>query len=112
MAKSLQVCPGAQVGKDLEEAYWRPGNGAAFLDLVQGLTGQPLSADAWVSRLQQSVSSIVQQEEHEYQQAVKQGPKLITGQPGALTLFCLTFLVIFGIVFVVNCKVFDVHINC
>jgi len=39
------------VGKDLEEIYWRPGNGAAFLELVQQLTAEPLSADAWVSRL-------------------------------------------------------------
>ena len=68
-----------QVGKDLEEAYWRPGNGAAFLDLVQGLTGEPLSADGWVSKLQESVSSVVQQEEQEYKESVQKGPKVKPG---------------------------------
>ena len=28
-----------QVGKDLTEVYWQPGNGEAFLDLVKKLTG-------------------------------------------------------------------------
>lgn len=31
--------------------YWKPGNSAAFLDLVEKLTGAPLSADAWVANL-------------------------------------------------------------
>ena len=64
----------------MEEAYWRPGNGAAFLDLVHSLTGEPLSADAWVRRLQQSVGSVLQQEEHDYQEAVQEGPKIKPGQ--------------------------------
>lgn len=68
-----------QVGQDLEEVYWRPGNGAAFLDLVQQLTGEALTADAWVSKLKESVSSVVQQEEQEYQKAVQKGPKIKPG---------------------------------
>lgn len=68
------------MGKDLEETYWRPGNGAAFLELVQQLTAEPLSADAWVSRLNQSVVSVVQQEEQDYLQAVQTGPKIKPGQ--------------------------------
>ena len=68
-----------QVGQDLEEVYWRPGNGAAFLDLVQQLTGQPLTADAWVSKLRESVADVVQQEEKEYEQAVQEGPKIKPG---------------------------------
>ncbi len=69
-----------QVGKDLEEIYWRPGNGAAFLELVQQLTAEPLSADAWVSSLKQSVDSVVQQEEQDYLQAIQTGPKIKPGQ--------------------------------
>ena len=69
-----------QVGADLEEAYWRPGNGAAFLDLVEQLTGQPLTADAWVGKLKESVASVVQQEEKDYQEAVQQGPKIKPGK--------------------------------
>lgn len=68
-----------QVGQDLEEAYWRPGNGAAFLDLVQQMTGQPLTADAWVSKLKENVADVVQQEEKEYKEAVQKGPKIKPG---------------------------------
>jgi hypothetical protein len=30
----------------------QPGNGASFLSLVEKLTGQPLTANAWVKELQ------------------------------------------------------------
>ena len=43
------------VGRDLTEMYWRPGNGASFLDLVEGLTGSPLTGDAWVSGASRSL---------------------------------------------------------
>lgn len=81
LSKMLQcdVDMGVQVGQDLEEIYWRPGNGTAFLDLVQQLTGEALTADAWVSKLKESVSSVVQQEEQEYKEAVQQGPKIKPG---------------------------------
>lgn len=69
-----------QVGKDVEEVYWRPGNGAAFLDLVQQLTGEVLTADAWVSKLKESVTSVVRQEEKDYQEAVQQGPQVKPGE--------------------------------
>merc|ERR550514_439996 len=32
-----------KVGPTLTQAYWQPGNSASFLDLVQGLTGKPLT---------------------------------------------------------------------
>lgn len=41
-----------KVGEELASAYWAPGNSEMFLDLVQGLTGQPLTADAWVHELE------------------------------------------------------------
>ena len=69
-----------QVGKDVEEVYWRPGNGAAFLDLVQQLTGEALTADAWVSKLKESVTSVVRQEEKDYQEAEQQGPQVKPGE--------------------------------
>jgi hypothetical protein len=34
------------VGRDLAEHYWKPGNSRTFLDMVQGLTGEPFSAEA------------------------------------------------------------------
>jgi hypothetical protein len=36
------------VGRDLAEHYWKPGNARTFLDMVQGLTGQPFGAEATV----------------------------------------------------------------
>lgn len=77
-----------QVGKDLEEVYWRPGNGAAFLDLVHQLTGQPLSADAWVQQLQQPIAALLQEEEQDYQEAVQAGPKLKPGRRAHSTSVC------------------------
>jgi hypothetical protein len=41
-----------EVGRELTEVYWRPGNGASFLELVEKLTGAPLAADAWVAALE------------------------------------------------------------
>jgi hypothetical protein len=40
-----------EVGRDLAEGYWRPGNTEPFLGLVARLTGAPLAADAWVAHL-------------------------------------------------------------
>lgn len=68
------VC-GVQVGKDLTDVYWRPGNGAMFLDLVQQLTGKPLAADAWVARLQRDTQALMEREKEQYEAAVKEGPK-------------------------------------
>jgi hypothetical protein len=36
------------VGRDLAEHYWKPGNSRTFLDMVQGLTGEPFGAAATV----------------------------------------------------------------
>lgn len=33
------------------QVYWRPGNSAAFLSLVEQLTGKPLDGSAWVETL-------------------------------------------------------------
>lgn len=68
-----------QVGKDLTDVYWRPGNGAMFLDLVQQLTGKPLAADAWVARLQRDTGALLVLEKEQYEAAVKAGPKFKPG---------------------------------
>ncbi len=36
------------VGRDLAEHYWKPGNARTFPDMIQGLTGQPFGAEATV----------------------------------------------------------------
>lgn len=67
------------VGKDLAEVYWKPGNSSKFLDLVEELTGSPLSANAWVSKLQTSVEDVKRSEKIAYDEAVAQGPKFPSG---------------------------------
>ncbi|HKP95728.1 MAG TPA: M3 family metallopeptidase [Fibrobacteria bacterium] len=36
------------IGRDLAEHYWKPGNARTFPDMIQGLTGQPFGAEATV----------------------------------------------------------------
>ena len=38
------------IGNDLANIYWKPGNSEQFLDLVKKMTGSPLTADAFVAR--------------------------------------------------------------
>lgn len=44
-----------EFGRVLAEKYWAPGNAVNFLDYVQNLTGEPLSADSVVRRVTRSV---------------------------------------------------------
>jgi len=59
-----------KVGPTLAEKYWRPGNSASFLDLVAGLTGKPLTGDAWVRKLERPLEELVASEKLDYEQAV------------------------------------------
>lgn len=67
MKKYGYIVDNPQVGKDLTEAYWKPGNGEAFLDLVERLTGSPLSGDAWVASLQVDTAAEIQKEKEDYE---------------------------------------------
>ena len=67
------------VGKDLAEIYWKPGNRAKFLDLVQVLTGKPLSASAWVDSLSVPVHKLVANEREAYMEGFEIGPKYRAG---------------------------------
>eukprot|EP00238_Polyblepharides_amylifera_P000408 CAMPEP_0196573684 /NCGR_PEP_ID=MMETSP1081-20130531/3543_1 /TAXON_ID=36882 /ORGANISM="Pyramimonas amylifera, Strain CCMP720" /LENGTH=627 /DNA_ID=CAMNT_0041891487 /DNA_START=175 /DNA_END=2058 /DNA_ORIENTATION=+ len=70
-----EIVDNPQIGKDLTEVYWRPGNGEAFLDLVEKLTGEPLNSSAWVSDLQVKVEDKVKHEQTDYDKAIKVGAK-------------------------------------
>ena len=37
------------IGRELAQTYWAPGNSRTFLDMVETMTGKPLSADALVN---------------------------------------------------------------
>ena len=53
------IVDNAAVGAALAESYWRPGNSAQFLDLVQGLTGAPLTGAAWIAALEEDLAAKV-----------------------------------------------------
>lgn len=81
------------VGHDLMESYWRPGNSAQFLDLVQGLTGKPLTSAAWVDVLREGVEEVVASERAAYEQAVSEGP---SHRPGAAVDLDMRVLLVHG----------------
>ena len=79
LKKYGEIVDNPQIGKDLAEGYWKPGNSEAFLDLVEKLTGSPLSSDAWVEELQTPVEEAVKEERKEYDAAVAKGPAIAPG---------------------------------
>jgi hypothetical protein len=44
------------IGRDLAEHYWKPGNARTFPDMIQGLTGQPFGAEATVEMVNKPLS--------------------------------------------------------
>jgi len=60
----------AGIGPALEQSYWEPGNSKMFLDLVETLTGKPLTGDAWVNALKKPVEEKVASEKVDYDKAV------------------------------------------
>jgi hypothetical protein len=68
--KSGPIVDNPAVGAALTEAYWRPGNSEMFLDLVKGLTGAPLTGDAWVSALEEDLETKLIEEKKDYDAAV------------------------------------------
>lgn len=55
-----------EVGPTITEAYWQPGNSEPFLGLVENLTGSPLTGNAWVNELKQSVDDVLKEEKVNY----------------------------------------------
>jgi oligoendopeptidase F len=46
------------VGPELREKYWKPGNSKTFFEFIQSLTGKPFSADSAVARVNASPDEI------------------------------------------------------
>jgi len=57
------------IGPELAEKMWKPGNSEAFLDLVEQLTGKPLTSDDWVTTLCQPIDELLIEEKEAYQEA-------------------------------------------
>jgi hypothetical protein len=88
MAKYGSIVDNAQVGRDLADTYWSPGNGENFRDLVQRMTGKPLSADAWVADLEVSLEQALAEEKAAYDEALAAGPKFAAGTAVDLDVRC------------------------
>ena len=56
-----------KIGPTLAISYWQPGNSEPFLSLVENLTGSPLTGDAWVNELKQSVDDVLTDEKKKYE---------------------------------------------
>jgi len=55
------------IGPELTKSYWQCGNSELFLDIVQKLTGKPLTSDAWVEDLNESVADRLKKEKKLYE---------------------------------------------
>ena len=64
-----------RVGEALREGFWRPGNTVPYLELVERVTGKPLSADAWVSVLEEPLEEKLAKEKAAFEEGVAKGPK-------------------------------------
>jgi len=79
LSKYGRIVDNPAVGAVLSESYWKPGNSAMFLDLVERLTEQPLSGDAWVCKLKEAIPETLKRERADYEEAVQTGPA-VTGE--------------------------------
>jgi len=77
MKRDGYIVDNPKVGPTLTEAYWLPGNSEAFLDLVERLTGAPLTGDAWVAMLEQDVPSLLAEEKVAYDAALGAGGEAV-----------------------------------
>eukprot|EP00956_Cyclotella_meneghiniana_P004313 scaffold5294_cov72-Cyclotella_meneghiniana.AAC.20 len=60
------IADNPKVGPTISEAYWKPGNSEPFLGLVETLTGEPLTGQAWINDLNQSVEDLLKEEKAAY----------------------------------------------
>lgn len=81
LSKYGHLTDNPEVGREITETYWKPGNGSSFLGLVEKLTGEPLTANAWVKELQTPTQAKVDAERHAYKAAVAAGPRFPPGTP-------------------------------
>ena len=65
-----------RVGEALRSCFCEPGNTQPYLDLVEKVTGKPLSADAWVSVLEEPLESKLAREKAAFEKGVAAGAKI------------------------------------
>lgn len=62
------------IGRDLAEHYWKPGNARTFLDMVQGLTGSPFGAEATQEMVARPLADALAEAEQASAKAARSGP--------------------------------------
>lgn len=72
LKRDKYITDNPSVGPTLAQAYWKPGNSEPFLSLVENLTGAPLTGDASVNELKQSVEDVLKEEKERYDAKVAQ----------------------------------------
>lgn len=75
MERDGYIVDNPKVGPTLIKGYWEHGNSKPFLDLVQDVTGKPLTGDAWVNELKTSVEECITSEKKEYEKSLSEVAK-------------------------------------
>lgn len=75
LQKYGEIVDNPQVGADLAEVYWKPGNSISFMDAVAAMTGAPLSADAIVAHLGTDLENFLNSESIAYLVSVARGSR-------------------------------------
>lgn len=71
LEKHGHIFDNPEVGKDLTEKYWKPGNSKTFLELIQDLTGEPFSAKATVALVNRESSELIAEAEKRMDQEAR-----------------------------------------
>lgn len=59
LSKYGYISDNPNIGPELAEGYWKPGNSESFMSLVEKLTGKPFSADALVNWATRSTDDVI-----------------------------------------------------
>lgn len=70
-----------EIGAMMSAGYWKDGNTVPYLKMVERVTGEPLSAEAWVEELEQPLEEVLKLEKADYVAALRAGPRFAKGDP-------------------------------
>eukprot|EP01060_Flectonema_neradi_P011312 TRINITY_DN183_c3_g1_i1.p1 TRINITY_DN183_c3_g1~~TRINITY_DN183_c3_g1_i1.p1 ORF type:complete len:629 (+),score=148.35 TRINITY_DN183_c3_g1_i1:42-1928(+) len=84
-----------KIGNDLKEGFWTAGNSVPFLDLVERMTGAPLTADALVGSIGEDVNDRLKREKALYETGIKEGPKY-TDKDDFMSILDMTIRLVHG----------------
>jgi Zn-dependent oligopeptidase len=74
LEKHGRITDNPEIGAELSRSYWEPGNSRGFLELVETLTGKPLSADALIAEVSRDVADATERARGAVQRAERMTP--------------------------------------